>query len=443
MRIFVTGLMSLHWGRLEYGNVGNYYITEPFFRQLHRVFPNAEIVTTLQMTSEFQVRENISSLPLDLYYVWEPEDVQKAFAEYGAASLYSKSGCLSLRTNFIDEVLKSDLIINLSGDMWGDYAEHVGHKRFLVDLLKFRTAQLLKKPTVLFAGSQGPFRDAATRDFAKVVYEGFTAVIAREPNSVINVEQYGFNTGNTEVFACPAFLFQPEKSESMEKIFRAERIAASEDSRPLVGLVVCGFNFAEQPYDKWPRADSEFASWIEVAEHIINTCGARLILLSHSNGFDIPPQPFKLKHGRDYPIAKRLGELIIDKGVAKMEDVLIPSEPYIPKQLKAIIGRLDMLVTGRVHASVAATSMCVPTVFIRYNKGMKSTKIDGFAKLLDMQNYVVSPDDVTEINACIDKCWGNREDIRQRLKKCVPNVQEAAIKSFDRLALLLNGETND
>lgn len=41
--IFVIGQCTLHWGRMEFGNIGNYYIIEPFFRELHRVFPQANI----------------------------------------------------------------------------------------------------------------------------------------------------------------------------------------------------------------------------------------------------------------------------------------------------------------------------------------------------------------------------------------------------------------
>jgi colanic acid/amylovoran biosynthesis protein len=46
MTIFVIGQCTIHWGRMEFGNIGNYYIAEPLFRELHRVFPEATIKTT-------------------------------------------------------------------------------------------------------------------------------------------------------------------------------------------------------------------------------------------------------------------------------------------------------------------------------------------------------------------------------------------------------------
>lgn len=56
MKILVIGQGTLHWGRLEFGNIGNYYIIEPFFRELHRVFPHAAIQTTFQCQMNFKVR---------------------------------------------------------------------------------------------------------------------------------------------------------------------------------------------------------------------------------------------------------------------------------------------------------------------------------------------------------------------------------------------------
>ena len=58
-KILVTGLCTLHWGRLQYGNIGNYYIIEPLFRLLHKYFPGYAITTTFQMTEEFARKEKL------------------------------------------------------------------------------------------------------------------------------------------------------------------------------------------------------------------------------------------------------------------------------------------------------------------------------------------------------------------------------------------------
>jgi colanic acid/amylovoran biosynthesis protein len=85
MRIFIIGQCSLHWGRMENGNLGNYYVLEPLIRELHQNFPYSELVTTIQLTEEFQKRENIKVLPLKLYYNWENDDIKIAEREYEIA----------------------------------------------------------------------------------------------------------------------------------------------------------------------------------------------------------------------------------------------------------------------------------------------------------------------------------------------------------------------
>ncbi len=429
MRILVTGLCSLHWGRLEYGNIGNYYMVEPTFRELHRVFPDAEIATTFQMTEEFCQREKVVCLPLELFYAWSENDLPNALKELGIATIYQETGQLVSSTPYIDEVLKSDLVIDFSGEMWGYHSDLVGRDRFLVGLLKDRVVQLLKKPIVMLAGSPGPFRDEKTRDFAKIVFKDFDFVANREEESIQILKDAGFYTANVNSYACPSFLFEPKSKDEMQEILRNENINSSE--KKTVGFVLCGFNFKDGPYDKWPRLNKEYDEFADAVEYIINTLDARVVLLSHSNGFDITPE-FKLKPGRDYPIVKQLQQVVLERGNVTADEVLCIDNVYTPKETKAIIGHFDMFITGRLHASVAAISQCVPTVIIMHGHGPKSYKIQGFSKLLGIENCVSLP----ESDDMIDKikfCWENRDNIKGHLYERIPLVKNIAKEYFDLL----------
>lgn len=72
------------------------------------------------------------------------------------------------------------MILDVSGDMWGDNAEHVGHQRFLVECLKMRAAQLLGVKTVLYAVTPGPFEKVKERELALSVFSSFSLVVIRE-----------------------------------------------------------------------------------------------------------------------------------------------------------------------------------------------------------------------------------------------------------------------
>lgn len=430
MRIFVTGQVTVHWGRLEFGNIGNYYITETTFRELHRVFPNAEIVTTFQMTDEFCEQENVDCLPMELFYSWSENDLPLAIEEYGIAEVYKKTGKLIKETPFISELLKTNLVLDFSGELWGDHAEPVGKNRFLIGLLKNRTAQLLGKKTVLLAGSQGPFSDSVTKALAKEVFQNFDMVLNREASSVELLNENGFDTSKVRSFTDPAFLFEPYKKFQIEEILEIEGISNQE--KPVVGFILCGFNMLEGPYDKWPRRDDEFTPFAKAVEFIINKIGAKVVTFSHQNGFELPPN-FKLINGRDYPYAQRLHDYVIERGKVNPEDLHCISKPYLPKELKAIIKELDMLVSGRIHGFVAGVSQFIPTVILNRGHGPVSKRNLGFAKSVGFENFLCDPGDVNNIVAKIDECWTNRDNLHETLKERIPQVQKTAHKLYDSL----------
>ena len=427
MRILLTGLCTVHWGRLEFGNIGNYYITETSVRELHRVFPEAEIVTTLQMTDEFCARERVTCLPMHLFYAWGPDDVDKALRELGIASVYHRTREMVATTPYIDEVMKCDLVVDFSGEMWGDHAEPVGENRFLVDLLKNRTAQLLGKPVVLLAGSQGPFSDPHTLPLAKDVLADMPLVANREPASRDLLAEYGFDVSRVESFTCPAFLFEPRPAAEMGEVVQREQLVSPH--KKTVGFVLCGFNFLEGPYDRWPRQDCEYTQFAEVIEFIVGRLVGRVVLMSHQNGFELPPR-FKLINGRDYPIVKQLKSVIAKRGNVDMQDVLCIDRPYLPKDTKAIIGGFDMFVTGRVHGLVAALSQCVPSVLITRGFGAPSHRNIGFARSVGIEEYIATPGSADDMIAKVKACWEGMADYRRFLQRAIPGVQDKARAAF-------------
>lgn len=439
MRILVTGQCTLHWGRLENGNIGNYYITETTFRELHRVFPDSEIVTTFQMTKEFCLRENIRVVPMGLFYNWDEDDLPNAIKELGIAELYKNTGKLFCTTPYIDLVLSSDLVIDFSGEMWGYHADLVGKNRFLIGLIKDRIPQLLGKLTVMLAGTQGRFPDPEVKKFAKVVFEGFNLVANREAETEKLLIEDGFNVQNLRNYACPAFLFEPHNEIGMKEIYQKEGLCKIKRK---AGFILCGFNMSDEPYDKWPREDEEYVQFAEVIEYIVKHLNLTVFLLSHSNGFTLPPN-FKLTTGRDFPILKQLHDVVIQRRNVDKCSVKLIEGPYNPWETKAIIGKFDMVISGRLHASVAAISQSVPTVVLMHGQGQKSHKTIGFFDIAGMPECVAYPKSSDEMIKKIDYCWENRANIRSHLGKRIPQVKQLARDSFDAIKSKLAGKDGE
>ena len=413
-RILVIGQCTLHWGRMEFGNIGNYYIVEPLFRELHRVFPHAEIVTTMQMTKEFQERENIQVLPMDMYYAWHDKDLEIAQKEYEIAKKYNQTGIIKETTPFIDEVLKSDLVIDFSGDMWGENADLAGKNRFYTGLLKNRTVQFLNKKNVLFLASPGPF-DSKMSDFAKEVYANFDLVTLREPISMELLKQWGFDTSKTVNCACQSVLFEKATDAEIKPY-----LTFTEKNIPIIGFTVCGWNMLEGPFNRNDFSDKEFENFIKIIEFCCKNLKAKVCLFSHSNGFNLPPD-FRLIHGRDYALIKRIYDLIQNKDFK--ENVFLLDKIYLPKTIKGIISKLDMLISGRVHGAIAGLSSCVPTVIIDYGHEPKAHKLQGFAKLYNVENYIASPKSLDDMRKKIYNCYTNRKIIKSELEMQVEKVK--------------------
>ena len=434
MRILVIGQTSLHWGRMEYGNIGNYYIIEPFFRELHRIFLQPEIFTTLQMSDEFCIREKIARLPLELYYSWDDDTyLQKTIYELGLASVYQCTKKINYSTPFITEVLKSDLVIDFSGDIWGNNANLVGKDRFLIGLMKNRIAQLLGVKNVMLAGSPGPF-DEEYIDFAKEVFKNFDLVTNREEISTYLLEKAGFDTSKVINTACPAFLFEPESLDKLRHLNAYKLLR--DDSNLKIGFTVCGWNLIEGPFNKPKIREDELIIFAEAIEFLVEKQNTSVYLISHSTGFDLFPY-FNLKEGRDFMILEQLFELIKKRNNINADRVILLRNIFLPKQMKAIIGMFDFMISGRIHAAVAALSQNIPTVIIDYGHEPKAHKLKGFAQVVKNSEYIVSPDSKHDLILGIKKCWDNKDAIKKHLDKIIPEVKDIAKKNFDLLKNLI------
>ena len=432
MNILLIGQTTLHWGRMEYGNIGNYYIVEPFIRELHRVFPEATIRTTLQMTDDFCQKEKVVRLPIELYYSWDDENyLNTCIKELGIATLYQETGKIFATTPYIKEVINSDLVIDFSGDIWGDNADFVGKNRFLIGAIKDRVAQLFGKKTAMLAGSPGPFKNHDNQ-FTRTVFEAFDLVTNREAVSVELLKEQNFETEKVVSLACPAFLFEPEKEEKMLSIYKQNEL--DDSSVQKIGFIVCGWNLKEGPYDKKIVKDEELLDFVKAIEFLLQKDNVKIFLMSHSNGFELPPN-FKLIQGRDFPYAKQIFEILEKRKIADMHKVKLIDGVYNPAETKAIIRKFDMLVSGRIHAAVAALSQNIPTVIFDYGHEPKAHKLRGFARVAQVEEYLTDPTDFNGMIETVDKCWENRSKIKQNLEQRIPEVKKDAQRNFD---LLLN-----
>lgn len=436
MKIFIIGLTSSSLGGMEYHNLGNYAIMEPLIIYLKKEFSPTEISTSIQMSDEFCKKFNIESKREERFWTYGKQTAITTAIDILKISLWSFfEYVFHLNLEFIlkssvmlNELDEADLVIDFSGDIYGDNA---GFNNFLEDNAEIIFAKVLGKPVVMFIGSPGPFKKNWRKNVAKFVLNRVDLIVNRESVSTELLQDLGVNSTHMVTTACPAFLFEPRKRKDILSILENERLQPKD--KPLVGLIVCGWNMPNPPFSKIPRDEEELQPFVDLVRYIIEHFDARVILMTHQNRTN---DQGNLIPGNDHHIISQLYSMLERDNYG---DVLFTLKGhYDAATSKTIIGCCDLLISGRIHGAVAGLSQCIPTVIIDYGHEPKAHKLRGFARLVGVESYIGDPVDAQDMIQKVSSAWGKKDEIREHLKKRIPEVEELAKSNFKLLHQLAN-----
>ena len=311
-----------------------------------------------------------------------------------------KCGCINIFKRFnvhipisknsrLFDYYDSDIVINSGGDhLSGEYG--IGT---LGTFINISYAILLGKPVVLYGESLGYFRNPVLNSIAKFILNRTKVIIVREELSKKYLDDNGITNPKIYVTADPAFLLNQISESRVFEILSEEGIAKIQ--KHLIGINPSGLisRFSGKGHQK---AEEEFASIIaKVIDNLAENLNATIIMIPHvytSNDDD------------------RITINRIFRKVKNKSNVKIIKNEYTPQELKGIIGQCDLFIGARMHATIAATSMLVPTVGIAYSHKMHGI----IGEMLGQERYVL---DIKELDyesliSTINDAWENREKIR-------------------------------
>jgi len=437
-RIFIIGLTSTNLGAMESGgNLGNYTIIEPIIENIKREFPNSEIVTSIQMSDSFCSKFGILCKKDKRFWTYGLTTAKETILDMFRLifwKLLKFQGFLK-NSKLLTEINKSDLVIDFSGDLFGDNASP---NQFLEGCTEILFARVLKKPVVLFAGSPGPFKRYWRRFLAKFVLNNVSLIINREPLSTELLLRLGIKPSIIKTTACPSFLFEGKSKDKVKPILEKENISI-DGKTPLVGVIISGWNMLKPPYNKVPRDEEELLPFIPMLKYLLDEIHAQVVLISHSNRID---KSGNLRHGPDYIILSQIYQML--NGDKYKGRLLKLKGVYDVATIKGILGCFDMVISGRTHAAVSSLTQGVPTVFIDYGHEPKAHKVKGFARLCGLESYVCDPRDPEGMLKTVSEMWKNRIKMRQYIIKRIRAVKRLVKLSFSFLHELIEvGNRND
>jgi len=311
----------------------------------------------------------------------------------------------------LTEYSEADVVVDLSGDSFGDNANL---RVFIKHCLDILAASALGKPIVSLANSPGPFTRILRRFCGKFVLNRMSVITLREPESFRILQDLSVRAP-VIVTACPAFHLEPASDERVKDILKSEHVGDVEG--PLVGVTLCGYNLYSDPTWGRPRSLDDLKLFIPTMKFLLDELKAKVLLIPHV--YRTNPWTGEHIHGPDYLILRALAQLVDNRYYGRR--LILMQGCYSVSEIKGVIGKLDLFISGRLHAGVAGLSQCVPTVLVAYGH-----KHIGFARLLNMQKYVHQGRDPRELLNIVREAWVQRAMIRRELQERVPVVKKLA-----------------
>lgn len=299
-----------------------------------------------------------------------------------------------LRRSRLFDYYDCDMVINSGGDHLS------GEGSFgLTSLMNIMYAILLDKPVVLYGESLGYYTNPIFNAIAKFVLNRTSLILLREELSKEYLDKEGITKPKIYVTAEPAFLLPAIPEERVHSILSDEGIDRSK--RPLIGVNPSGMMMHER---------KALDGMAKVIDDLVEDLNGTTLMIPHvyTEGVD------------DRVAIDRIFRKIRNKS-----NVMTINKEHTAQELKGVIGQCDLFIGARMHATIASTSMLVPTVGIAYSHKMHGI----IGKMLGQEKYILDVKDLDyeSLKPKVYDAWQNRERIREELALKIPQLKEKAL----------------
>lgn len=262
------------------------------------------------------------------------------------------------------------------------------------------TANIMGKPTVVYANGVGPLRSKAGRLLVKKALSKAKAISVRDQESLTLLEEIGVS-GPVELAADPAFLLSPPPPDFIEGML------ASRGIRPGQRLAWLGLRPGTTP------------------DHFYSSL-ARGVELLRREGFT-PCQ--MIMQERDIPVVDLLNGALADIGQAPVPFVA----GFTPREVLGALAQGQLCIGMRLHALILSARGLVPFLGVEIDP-----KIGAFCRSLGFP-AVPDPRKIqrTGLTEAISATIENRARLCETLRVHVPKLVASAQENIDGLLSVL------
>jgi polysaccharide pyruvyl transferase CsaB len=267
-------------------------------------------------------------------------------------------------------------------------------------------AHELGVPVMLYAISAGPLVNPASRRAVQQVLNSSVDVISvRDRQGYRLLEDVGV-TQEIHLTADPALLLEPE--ELPVEALHAEGVDLN---RHLVGFSV------REPGPAAPDIDPEeyYALLANAADFVVERYDAEVVF--------VPMEKADVQHSHG-----------VVAHMQNPEKAEILRRRYSPRQILDLMGRFDFAIGMRLHFLIFAAIRGTPFAALPY-----ASKVSGLLEGLQMEAPPLGSIGIGQLIATIDRSWDTRAEIREKINRRLPALEERA-KQTNHLLLDLAGK---
>jgi colanic acid/amylovoran biosynthesis protein len=413
VNILLTGAISL-------SNKGTAATVISVITMLKKTFPNSKICIELFYPEKQRIIDIEKEYGVNVIAPLMQSPL-KAILLFLLAILilpFRKLGIKCLNAKKLEHYGNADVIIDISAEGFVRFYNESYIQttiRFLLHLYPVLIGLILKKPVVLLAQSLAPF--GVFRPVMKNIIKNSVLVTVRDPTSIENLKKEKIDVSKIHLTADPAFLLDVASNDRIYIILKSEGIdLAILRNKKVIGICA-GMILNPEKHEKLIKMLAK------AADSLIEEYCVSVLFIPHSSG--------KIREiSDDVFVGTSIMRYVKNKG-----NFYLIKGDYTPQELKGIIGKLDCLVSLRMHPVIFASSMKVPSVIIAFNP-----KAYGLMKMLGLDNNVVHEDEVqTELLiARIRNCLSNSEYLKNTLGENLPLINEEALLNMHLLKRVLH-----
>lgn len=266
---------------------------------------------------------------------------------------------------FLYSILKENSLKLMRSGLWREYCNTdviitshdqesclFGPPRLpLLPLYATLLAKTLHKSIVIYGNGTYKFRRKIWEKLAGYLLDNVDLVTTRERETYDYFRRLATRKSHIFLTADPAFLLRPVNRENALQILQEEGVAFGK--KLLIGVTITDGNlsFGTRIRGNPSERQKPIVAFAGLIDRLIEEFDATIVFLPHCIG----PSDFL----DDRLLAKKLYSLVRNK-----QNVFVITKELSTRELKGIIGVLNLLIGGRVHSVISAFSLGVPTIIL-------------------------------------------------------------------------------